>query len=640
MGAGTSHHPLPSSLDGPLENLRTYTSQRLEGLDIAVNGISRSMLHAREQAHEDTLKLAGWLERAHKQQLSATQQVFERVEVLQGAVGQLHSLHGENTLAGRLQRIECVLQELMENINDPDAARDVGSFSTGAVAAINTSADQIVPAKQFKDAGTDAHSSPLVDIEVQTNEPTVFTSEYADVGIDATEHTSTAPLIRFQSQEVVDMSPDLMDPWPVAPPTSSGPSQSSTAIDPTPSATLSASGHVSAVASSLSSMTHIPLPRGSKGKSKMDTNSRALLRAASPPRRTNPSPQSSLSSLSSLSLSPPKEPPSTLLPLSLPLPRRNRAPPTGPVQMPVRTASLHSEKRALSRSVGQPRGRQPSPDLEIIERPVISVQRGKTTDVNAASKSVERLGETHTSEVKGVDRPHKRRKTEGNTVDLAPVKRKLGRPRKTLDVVPAMAPSALQPVANSSKHNSISQKPKLPRSNARCKWPEMIEGDAAFQREFVQCDNCDAWYHFGCVGLIMNDPRLESETEYTCPPCQVSQQDRERRHMDSVHDANCARPDCHLEGTAEPDTKEWFVDRIIGRRPQAGDNVRRADPEFLWLVKWDGFTVKDATWEMPGNLGSAARYIDEFKVAAELEGHSLLDLWEIVVLNEAQIAGW
>lgn len=43
---------------------------------------------------------------------------------------------------------------------------------------------------------------------------------------------------------------------------------------------------------------------------------------------------------------------------------------------------------------------------------------------------------------------------------------------------------------------------------------------------------------------------------------------------------------------------------------------------------------------MPGNLGSAARYIDEFKVAAELEGHSLLDSWEIVVLNEAQIAGW
>lgn len=65
----------------------------------------------------------------------------------------------------------------------------------------------------------------------------------------------------------------------------------------------------------------------------------------------------------------------------------------------------------------------------------------------------------------------------------------------------------------------------------------------------------------------------------------------ERRHMDSVHDANCARPDCHLEGTAEPDTKEWFVDRIIGRRPQAGDNVRRADPEFLWLVKWDGYVV-------------------------------------------------
>ncbi len=49
------------------------------------------------------------------------------------------------------------------------------------------------------------------------------------------------------------------------------------------------------------------------------------------------------------------------------------------------------------------------------------------------------------------------------------------------------------------------------------------------------------------------------------------------------------RPDCERAGLAE-DTNEYFVERIIGRRPYDADlaeGVKRPS-RFLWLVKWDG----------------------------------------------------
>ena len=53
--------------------------------------------------------------------------------------------------------------------------------------------------------------------------------------------------------------------------------------------------------------------------------------------------------------------------------------------------------------------------------------------------------------------------------------------------------------------------------------------------------------------------------------------------------AACLRPDCDFPGSAE-DTDEYFVERIIGRRPY--DPETDADvlqpTEFMWLVKWDG----------------------------------------------------
>lgn len=53
--------------------------------------------------------------------------------------------------------------------------------------------------------------------------------------------------------------------------------------------------------------------------------------------------------------------------------------------------------------------------------------------------------------------------------------------------------------------------------------------------------------------------------------------------------AACLRPDCDYPGAAE-DTQEYFVERIIGRRPFKPeiDSDVRLPTDFMWLVKWDG----------------------------------------------------
>ena len=55
-------------------------------------------------------------------------------------------------------------------------------------------------------------------------------------------------------------------------------------------------------------------------------------------------------------------------------------------------------------------------------------------------------------------------------------------------------------------------------------------------------------------------------------------------------EAACLRPDCDFPGAAE-DTNEYFIDRIIGRRPfnPAIDSSVKEPTDFMWLVKWDGY---------------------------------------------------
>ncbi|CDO70496.1 hypothetical protein BN946_scf184569.g39 [Trametes cinnabarina] len=154
-------------------------------------------------------------------------------------------------------------------------------------------------------------------------------------------------------------------------------------------------------------------------------------------------------------------------------------------------------------------------------------------------------------------------------------------------------------------------------------------------------ESCEAWYHFGCVGLEIGDPRLEPDAEFFCPPCESSDSAREQRQSLSFQEAACVRPDCDRAGLAE-ETNEYFVERIIGRRPYDSDvaaKVKRPD-RFLWLVKWDGWKAEYASWTEREHLGDCAKLIEDFEQAAEIEGRDLSRLDHVIVLNEGAAVGW
>ncbi|TBU44723.1 hypothetical protein BD309DRAFT_1079832 [Dichomitus squalens] len=189
------------------------------------------------------------------------------------------------------------------------------------------------------------------------------------------------------------------------------------------------------------------------------------------------------------------------------------------------------------------------------------------------------------------------------------------------------------------------QQPKTryepPMIGTDCPWPGKVLGEETSRREFVQCDNCEGWYHFGCVGIITGDPRLDPSAQFYCPPCETSEAVQIQRRAERYKAAACLRPDCDFPGAAE-DTNEYFVDRIIGRRPFKPeiDTDVRESTEYMWLVKWDGYKADLATWAANEHLGECGKFIEEFEQAAEIEGRDLDARDNTILLNEAAAAGW
>ncbi|KAI0760165.1 hypothetical protein C8Q74DRAFT_206400 [Fomes fomentarius] len=203
------------------------------------------------------------------------------------------------------------------------------------------------------------------------------------------------------------------------------------------------------------------------------------------------------------------------------------------------------------------------------------------------------------------------------------------------------APSSSGPTAQMDGRDGARKRYSPPRIGTDCPWPLKLKGEEGSHREFVQCDACEGWYHFGCVGLTPDDPRLEPDAEFICPPCESSSEACEQRRNVRFQAAACLRPDCDHPGGAE-DTNEYFVERIIGRRPyRAEQDIDVTRPTaFMWLVKWDGWKADQATWAANEHLGECSRIIEEFEQAVEIEGRNLSAANEVILLNEAAAAGW
>ncbi|KAF5379113.1 hypothetical protein D9615_005875 [Tricholomella constricta] len=163
-----------------------------------------------------------------------------------------------------------------------------------------------------------------------------------------------------------------------------------------------------------------------------------------------------------------------------------------------------------------------------------------------------------------------------------------------------------------------------------CKWPtKNMTADKKFDQQFVECF---LWYHYGCVGIIdLKDVRIKGGELFTCPPCSAGG----ANPMVASKNIVCARPDC---GQEEKRSDEYFMTGIVGRstKIQGGKGKR-----YIWLVKWDGYSIKDCTWEEEDGMSDPQSFIQDFNEAASLEGFDPeADQHSTILLQEAFKGGW
>ncbi|THH28358.1 hypothetical protein EUX98_g5833 [Antrodiella citrinella] len=165
MLMGTIERTIERVERGVLDNMRrldTTHRDRQTILDNNVQELQKNILVSRDQAHEETRQVAKWIEASHAFHVKALCQVQERMDTLQRSVGTLSApialesedseQPAEKSLTERMDRIECLLYELLEKSNDPDASK---------------------PVVEMRDMGTSPHVEPepvkvFLDVDTQT----------------------------------------------------------------------------------------------------------------------------------------------------------------------------------------------------------------------------------------------------------------------------------------------------------------------------------------------------------------------------------------------------------------------------------------------------------------------------------------
>ncbi|TCD65744.1 hypothetical protein EIP91_002274 [Steccherinum ochraceum] len=182
--------------------------------------------------------------------------------------------------------------------------------------------------------------------------------------------------------------------------------------------------------------------------------------------------------------------------------------------------------------------------------------------------------------------------------------------------------------------------PEVQNLEISCTWPERL-GSGATDKDFVQCDICDCWYHYVCVDVRRGDECLQEGKEFLCPPCKACRETyliNRYVDKDTIRDDRCARPDCdHPDFISAAD--EYFVERIIGRSLYNVDDGAEP-PQFIWLLKWAGYDTTESSWQKRSEFPSADDHIKVFEAQAAREGLDLEDRYKRILLPEAAAAGW
>ncbi|KAF7316425.1 Chromo domain-containing protein [Mycena indigotica] len=196
---------------------------------------------------------------------------------------------------------------------------------------------------------------------------------------------------------------------------------------------------------------------------------------------------------------------------------------------------------------------------------------------------------------------------------------------------------------------STSQQPTKRTKHATVKtekiqpiWPKPTTEYLDHDGLFIQCYEdvlCGRWYHYCCVGIVPDDPRLEHNAKWLCPPCIAKGQQAWSivflliNHLAGLRPTpctpgssqSCSRPDCPVIGDYYEPT--GIFGRYHKTDPTSGE--RRTS----WLVFWKDYTWAHASWE-PTAPGEDKR--QHFMDRAKVEG---LDLNKDLIMLEAAIHG-
>ncbi|KEP49434.1 PHD-finger protein [Rhizoctonia solani 123E] len=220
---------------------------------------------------------------------------------------------------------------------------------------------------------------------------------------------------------------------------------------------------------------------------------------------------------------------------------------------------------------------------------------------------------TGTSKIRRSNRQSKKRERSDGTMEIPASKKRA----KTV-------PKREARVSGKTPRKSI-----LPQFN----WNSIPIQDEELE-QLIFCDKCDQAYHWGCVNILPEDPILQVDTTWLCPPCEF--EDQHGLILGRTHDpdAKC-RPDCPVQDHAED---MFAIDSIIGRFPHSADP---SGTTMQYLVKWEDYPVQRSTWTPENEIGQAARaLIRDFEKAASDEDLDVSDKSQLVLLQEAKDGGW
>ncbi|KAH9478509.1 hypothetical protein JR316_0008964 [Psilocybe cubensis] len=295
-------------------------------------------------------------------------------------------------------------------------------------------------------------------------------------------------------------------------------------------------------------------------------------------------------------------------------------------------------------------------DVPEREQPPLKRARARSAATTASSSSVPPVGK---GKVVDLRRASLRNKEMVIKEEASSTRYPMRSPRK--DSVGSSAASISTPTLKKKRESDLV-------------WPKMQNPN--FDR-FVKCDECETWYHIGCVGLEPDDKHLQDTEHYVCPVCTAGipkssesfaryffpQNSKSKSCLDFVESpvkkindeevnglkAPCARPRCLLtyvkRRTKNKNSQQllqepqvYLVEALVGRRKTV---VSGKGISYEYLVKWQNYDYVDATVENLDSMGMSnpGPLVEAFENQAIAEGNNF-EASDTVILQEAVEAGW